>query len=69
MTTMTLEEFNERVHSRKESLCILDDLALDVKDYMQNHPGGMFLLSHNIGSDISKYFYGGYSLDGNIIKG
>lgn len=63
---MTLTEFNERVHGRKESLCILDDLVLDVKDYMENHPGGKFLMSHTVGTDISKFFYGGYSLDGNL---
>jgi cytochrome b involved in lipid metabolism len=45
---------------------ILDDLVLDVADYMEEHPGGTFLLEHTIGSDISKFFYGGYSLDGNL---
>ncbi len=36
---------------------------------MDNHPGGRFLLEHNVGRDVSKFFYGGYSLDGNLIKG
>lgn len=45
---------------------ILDDMVLDVNDYMEEHPGGSFLLEHTIGSDISKFFYGGYSLDGNL---
>lgn len=36
--------------------------------YMDNHPGGKFLLEHNIGRDISKFFYGGYGLDGNLIQ-
>ena len=48
---------------------ILDDLVLDIENYMDNHPGGRFLLEHNIGRDISKFFYGGYALDGNLIKG
>lgn len=48
-------------------LVILDDLVLDVSEYMSNHPGGKFLLEHNIGRDISKFFYGGYSQDGNLI--
>ena len=30
---------------------------------MQNHPGGLFLLKHNVGRDISKFFYGGYSME------
>ena len=33
---------------------------------MENHPGGKFLIGHNIGTDISKFFYGGYALDQNI---
>ena len=33
---------------------------------MQHHPGGRFALRHNIGRDISKFFYGGYSLEGNL---
>jgi len=49
-------------------LVILDNLVIDVADYMDNHPGGKFLLSHNIGRDVSKFFYGGYSLDGNLIN-
>jgi cytochrome b involved in lipid metabolism len=50
------------------SLVILDNLVLDVSDYMMNHPGGKFLLEYNIGRDISKFFYGGYSQDGNLIS-
>ena len=34
---------------------------------MSNHPGGTFLLKNNVGRDISKFFYGGYSQDGNLI--
>jgi hypothetical protein len=67
--TMTLSDFNHRVLVKRESLCILDDLVLDVTDYMDNHPGGKFLISHTVGTDISKYFYGGYSLDGNLVPG
>jgi cytochrome b involved in lipid metabolism len=33
---------------------------------MENHPGGKFVIEHNIGRDVSKFFYGGYSLDGNL---
>ena len=48
-----------------ESLVILDDLVLDVSKYASEHPGGTFLLTNNIGRDISKFFYGGYAMDGN----
>jgi cytochrome b involved in lipid metabolism len=40
-----------------------------VKEYMDNHPGGRHTLEHNIGRDISKFFYGGYGLDGNAVRG
>ena len=30
---------------------------------MPNHPGGKFVIEHNIGRDISKFFFGGYSLE------
>ena len=63
---MTVDQFNKRVKGKKESLVILDDMVLDVNDYMEEHPGGSFLLEHTIGGDISKFFYGGYSLDGNL---
>ena len=46
---------------------ILDELVLDVTDYMDNHPGSRFVMEHNNGRDVSKYFYGGYSMDGNLI--
>ncbi len=45
----------------------MDDLVLDVKEYMENHPGGQFLISHTVGTDISKFFYGGYALDENTL--
>jgi len=65
--TMTLEDFNKQVTLEGKKLVILDDLILEVGDYMDNHPGGKFLIEHNIGRDISKFFYGGYGLDGNML--
>lgn len=46
---------------------ILDEIVIDMSEYMDNHPGGKFLLEHNKGRDISKFFYGGYALDGNLV--
>jgi len=46
-----------------EKLVVLDDLVLDVSAYMKFHPGGAFLVEHNLGRDISKFFYGGYALE------
>lgn len=45
-----------------EKLVLLDEIILNVGDYIDNHPGGKQLIEHNIGRDISKFFYGGYSL-------
>jgi cytochrome b involved in lipid metabolism len=36
---------------------------LDVSKYKPNHPGGRFVLDFNVGRDISKFFYGGYTLE------
>lgn len=38
-------------------------MVLDVSSYLNYHPGGRFLIENNIGRDISKFFYGGYSLE------
>jgi cytochrome b involved in lipid metabolism len=40
-------------------------MVLEVSRYLDEHPGGKFLLEHTIGRDVSKFFYGGYALDGN----
>ena len=48
---------------------ILDNLVLDIEKtpfplvkYITLHPGGKFTLTKNFGRDISKFFYGGYTL-------
>ena len=56
------EQFEQRI-AKGEKLVILDDLVLDISHYAENHPGGRFLLHHNIGRDVSKFFYGGYSME------
>ena len=62
---MSPQEFEKRIE-QGEKLVILDDMVLDVSKFYTLHPGGTFVLTHNNGRDISKFFYGGYSLDGNI---
>lgn len=44
-------------------MVLLDDLVLNVTKFMDEHPGGKFSIQHNIGRDISKFFYGGYALE------
>jgi cytochrome b involved in lipid metabolism len=62
---ITVSEFEKRILAG-DVLVILDDLVLDMSEYMFSHPGGTHLIEQNIGRDISKFFYGGYSLDGNL---
>ena len=63
---MTREEFERSVFTEGKNYVLLDDLVLDVTDFKEKHPGGRFVVEHNIGRDISKFFYGGYSLEGNM---
>ena len=44
-------------------LVLLEDLVLDIRSFMNSHPGGKFALKHNIGRDISKFFHGGHALE------
>jgi cytochrome b involved in lipid metabolism len=62
---MTQDEFNQLVSSGRK-LVVLDELVLDLGSFISRHPGGRFVLKQNIGRDVSKYFYGGYSLEGNL---
>lgn len=59
---VTREDFARRIEGGEE-LVILDDLILDVSAFKSGHPGGRFLIEHNIGRDVSKFFYGGYTLE------
>lgn len=45
---------------------LLNEMVIDVTKYIGHHPGGKFLIKINNGRDISKFFYGGYCLDGNL---
>ena len=35
---------------------------IEVENYKQSHPGGKDVMDTNIGRDVSKFFYGGYSM-------
>lgn len=59
-------DFQERIRQNGEKLVILDEYVLEIGDFISKHPGGRFVIEHNVGRDISKFFYGGYSLDGNV---
>ena len=62
-----MEEFKQRL-AEGEELAILEDLVVDLSKFKFNHPGGKFVIQHNVGKDISKYFYGSYMLENNLGK-
>lgn len=47
-------------------MVILDNLVLNVEEFMMVHPGGRFVMKRVIGTDISKFFFGGYCMEGNL---
>jgi len=63
--TMKIADFDNLIQSGHK-LVILDDLVLDVSQYMPEHPGGKFLIESNIGRDISKFFYGAYAMENYV---
>ena len=40
----------------------MNELVLDMGDYIGYHPGGRFVLEKNVGRDISKFYCGSYSI-------
>jgi hypothetical protein len=63
MTVITEEEFYAITRRGRRHLLLLDDLVLDATDYAPYHPGGKFIIERTRGTDISKFFYGGYNLE------
>lgn len=62
---MSRQQFDANL-AQGQYLMLVDNLVIDVKDFMNVHPGGRFVIRHNIGQDISKFFFGGYCLEGNL---
>jgi Cytochrome b5-like Heme/Steroid binding domain len=63
LTVITEEEFYTITRKGKRHLLLLDDLVLDATDYAPYHPGGKFIIERTRGTDVSKFFYGGYNLE------
>ena len=59
--TMAIAQFDAEVKAG-HNLVTIDNLVLDIGGFALVHPGGKFSLTQTIGRDISKYFYGGYSM-------
>ena len=62
---ITADEFNIQVKGGKK-LFVLNEMVLDATKFVDYHPGGKFVLNINAGRDISKFFFGGYCLEGNF---
>lgn len=62
-TTMSEEEFYTITRKGRRHLLLLDDLVIDATDYAPYHPGGKFIIERTRGTDVSKFFYGGYNLE------
>lgn len=58
---LSSEDIDKRVYAG-EQLMVFDNLVLKLSGFDEMHPGGKFNLLRNMGRDISKFFYGGYSL-------
>ena len=56
------DQFAERIENG-EMLVTLEDFVVDVSGFIRHHPGGEFVLKHNIGRDVTKYFFGGQALE------
>lgn len=39
---------------------------VDLSKFKFSHPGGKFVIEHNVGRDISKFFYGSYMLENDM---
>ena len=62
--TMSREEFRRNCEEGKE-LVILDDLVLNVGQFAKFHPGGYYAIHQNRSRDVSKFFWGGYQMNGS----
>lgn len=61
-TKISHAQFMEMVESGHK-VAVIDDLVVDMEKYLFYHPGGAFVLTQNVGRDISKYFHGAFSLE------
>ena len=59
---ISIQEYHKMLEAGCK-LVLLDDLVLDIRSFMKSHPGGKFVLKHNIGRDVSKFFHGGHTLE------
>src|SRR5690554_2904081 len=57
LPTITMEEVQNRV-KKGEALIIVDNIVHEVKDFMEEHPGGKSFISTRLGKDVTSLFRG-----------
>ena len=63
--TISQFQFNNMIKAGKK-LVLFNNFVVNVENFMDEHPGTRFVISHNIGKEIGKYFYGAYSLEQDV---
>ncbi|CAG9330475.1 unnamed protein product [Blepharisma stoltei] len=51
-------EILDEINIKKSQWVFLDEYVLDISGFMQNHPGGAYMLKDVIGEDVGKYING-----------
>lgn len=60
-TYINEEAFANRIENG-EKLVLVEDYIVNIEPFMSKHPGGEFALRHNVGKDVTKFFFGGQAL-------
>ena len=63
MKVYSTHEFETLVTTDNQQYVLLENFILDISQYKSFHPGGTYLLQKTVGTDITKFFYGGYSFE------
>lgn len=66
LKNFTVSEINTAVEDGK-NLMVFDNFVLALEDFREFHPGGSFFLEKNYGRDVSKFYYGGYSMISTLL--
>ncbi|KAG5175955.1 hypothetical protein JKP88DRAFT_337050 [Tribonema minus] len=67
VTTITMEQFNDRV-LQGEKLLLVNDAVIDVHEYMKVHPGGSKVMKESIGCDVTKEVLGVRGMEQGLHK-
>ena len=51
------------IRDPSKNLVVLDNKVIDLKNFAKFHPGGHYLIQKNLGTDVSRYFYGVYGMN------